>query len=74
MRGSCSSSAAAWPKAPPTSPPMTMDGAKSPALPPVPMVSDAASMRAQARSTSSSTAVQPEGMGGPPVMASCAAP
>ena len=53
---------------------MASDGAKSPALPPEPMVNDAASSLASASSASSSTASQPSGSQGAPVMATWAAP
>ena len=47
--GRASSSCAARPNAPPKRPPITSDGAKSPALPPEPMVSDDATHLGQAQ-------------------------
>ena len=74
MRGSSSKSWAARPKAPPISAPMASEGAKSPALPPLPMVKAEATSLASASSASSSTASQPSGSQGAPVMATWAAP
>ena len=74
MRGSPSINWAAWPKAPPSRPPMASDGAKSPALPPEPMVSDAATSLASDSAASSSTTPQPMGSQGDPEMASWTAP
>ena len=74
MRGSPSSICAARPNAPPNSPPMTSDGAKSPALPPEPMVSDDATILARHRNGSSATPAQPIGSQLAPLIATCTAP
>jgi hypothetical protein len=55
-------------------PPIASDGAKSPALPPEPMVSDAASNFATESASSSATATQPAGNQGEPEIAIWTAP
>ena len=53
---------------------MASEGAKSPALPPEPMVNDAATSLATDIAASSPTAVHPPGSQSAPVMATCTAP
>ena len=53
---------------------MTSEGAKSPALPPVPIVSDDAMIFARQRNRSSAAPDQPVGSHAAPVIATCAAP
>ena len=74
MRGSPSSICAARPNAPPNRPPITSDGAKSPALPPEPMVSDDAMILARHRPASSATPAHPIGSQSAPLIATWTAP
>ena len=53
---------------------MASDGAKSPALPPEAMVSEAATSFASASNSSRCTAAQPPGIHAMPEMAICTAP
>jgi len=74
MLGSCSSRRAASPNAPPSSAPIASAGAKSPALPPVPMVSDDAKSFARHSPPNSATAAHPPGRNEAPLIASWTAP
>ena len=74
MRGSCNRSCATRPKAPPKRPPMTSAGAKSPALPPDPMVSEAETIFAKQRNSSRPAPAQPIGNQLAPLIATCTAP
>ena len=65
---------AASPNAPPKRPPMTMPGAKSPALPPEPIVSAVPTILSPQSRSRSCTPSHPEGNQLAPLKAICAAP